>query len=67
MIYLLLHPTPSKGRKNQLMLALGASIVPSIDVLLGIAAVGRLLMVGTPLLVVARLRGVPVFDVKTMG
>ncbi len=49
------------------MLALGASIVPSIDVLLGIAAVTRLLMVGTPLLVAARLQDVPVFDVQTMG
>ncbi len=49
------------------MLALGASIVPSIDGLLGIPVVGRLLMVGMPLLVAAHLQGVPVFDVKTMG
>ncbi len=48
------------------MLALGVSIVPSIDVLLGIALVGCLMMVGMPLSIAARLRGVPVFDVKTM-
>jgi hypothetical protein len=49
------------------VLALGASIVPSIDVLMGIAAVGRLLTVGTPLRVAACLQGVPVFNFKPMG
>ena len=48
MIIYLLHPTPSESRKLRLMFCLGASIVPRIDVLLGIASIVCLLMICTP-------------------
>ena len=48
MIIYLLRPTPSEGRKLRLVLRLGASIVPHIDVLLGITSIVCLLMVCTP-------------------
>ena len=48
MIIYLLRPTPSEGRKMRLVLCLGASIVPRIDVLLGVTSIICLLMVCTP-------------------
>ena len=48
MIIYLLRPTPSEGRKLRLALRLGASIVPRVDVLLGIAPIVCLLMICTP-------------------
>ena len=48
MIIYLLRPTPSESRKLRLVLRLGASIVPRIDVLLGIASIVCLLMICTP-------------------
>ena len=47
MIIYLLCPTPSEGRKLRFMFRLGASIVPRIDVLLGIASIVCLLMICT--------------------
>ena len=44
----LLRPTPSEGWKLRLVLRLGASIVPRVDVLLGIALIICLLMICTP-------------------
>ena len=48
MIIYLLRPTLSEGRKLHLVLHLGASIVPHIDVLLGITSIICLLMVCMP-------------------
>jgi hypothetical protein len=48
MIIYLLRPTPSEGQKLRLVLRLGASIVPRVDVLLGIASIVCLLMICTP-------------------
>ena len=48
MIIYLLRPTPSEGWKLRLVLRLGASIVPRVDVLLGIASIICLLMICTP-------------------
>ena len=48
MIIYLLCPTPSEGWKLRLVLCLGASIVPRVDVLLGIASIICLLMICTP-------------------
>jgi hypothetical protein len=48
MIIYLLRPTPSEGRKLRLVLHLGASIVPRVDVLWGIALIVCLLMICTP-------------------
>jgi len=48
MIIYLLRPTPSEGRKLRLVLCLGASIIPCIDVLLGITLIVCLLMVCMP-------------------
>jgi len=48
MIIYLLRPTPSEGRKLHLVLCLGASIAPCIDVLLGITSILCLLMVCMP-------------------
>ena len=47
MIIDLLRPTPSESRKLRLVLCLGASIIPRIDVLLGIASIVCLLMICT--------------------
>ncbi len=43
----LLCPTPSEVRKLRLVLCLSASIVPRVDVLLGIAPIVCFLMIGT--------------------
>ena len=43
----LLCPTPSEVRKLRLVLRLSASIVPHVDVLLGIAPIVCFLMIGT--------------------
>ena len=48
MIIYLLRPTPSEGWKLRLVLRLGASIVPRVDVLLGIALIICLLMICMP-------------------
>ena len=48
MIIYLLRPTLSDGQKLHLVLCLGASIVPRIDVLLGITWIVCLLMVCMP-------------------
>ena len=48
MITYLLRPTPSEGQKLHLVLRLGASIVPHINVLLGITSIVCILMVCTP-------------------
>ena len=48
MIIYLLHPTLSEGWKLRLVLCLGASIVPRIDILLGITSIVCLLMVCMP-------------------
>ncbi len=48
MIIYLLRPTPSEGRKLRLVLRLGASIVPRVNVLLGIAPIICLLVICTP-------------------
>ena len=48
MIIYLLRPTPSESRKLRLMFRLGASIVPRVDVLLGIASIICFLMICTP-------------------
>ncbi len=48
MIIYLLRPTPSESRKLHLVLRLGASIVPRIDVLLGITSIVCLLVVYMP-------------------
>ncbi len=48
MIIYLLRPTPSEGQKLRLVFRLGASIVPRVDVLLGIAPIVCLLVICTP-------------------
>jgi hypothetical protein len=63
----LLCPTPSEVRKLHLVLCLGASIAPRIDLLLCIAAVVCLLMVGMPPIVGAHPQGVPILNIKSTG
>jgi hypothetical protein len=63
----LLCPTPSEVRKLCLVLCLGTSIAPRIDLLLCIAAVVRLLMVGTPPIAGAHPQGVPILNIKSTG
>ncbi len=48
MIIYLLRPTPSEGRKLHLVFCLGVSIVPHVDVLLGIAPIVCLLVICMP-------------------
>ena len=64
----MLRPTPSKHTgKDQLVLGLGTSIVASLNVLLGIAAIGRFLMVDAPFFIATCLQGVPIFHIETTG
>jgi hypothetical protein len=63
----LLRPTPSEVWKLCLVLRLGACIVPSIDVLLGVAAVVRFLVVGATPVVRACVGSVSVLHIKSAG
>ncbi len=65
MIIYLLCLTPSECRKLCLVLRLGASIVPRIDVLLGIAPIVCILVICTPPRLGTCLGCVSVLDIKT--
>ena len=57
-------PTPSEVRKLCLVLCLSASIVPRVDVLLGIALIVCFLMIGTSLRLGTRPGCVAVFHIE---
>ena len=60
-----LCPTPSEVRKLRLVLHLSASIIPRVDVLLGIALIVCFLMVGTSPRLGTRSGRVTIFHIKS--
>ena len=61
----LLCPTPSEVRKLQLVLCLSASVVPRVNVLLGIAPIICFLMIGTLPCLGTCPRRVPIFHIES--
>jgi hypothetical protein len=60
----MLRPPPSKVWQLRLVFRLRAGVVPSVDVLLGVIAVVRFLVVGAPPIVGTRARRVAVLNIK---